>query len=978
MYEFTCPKCRTTTRARAVQSGQVVICPKCDTALSLVPKDGQPAAKRGLGCLYPVLACFAGLAGLATAAALLAGWFFFAPKAAPAPARPAPRPIAEWAVAAPPADQKAPGAQPAGGNASPVVARLDNQPAGAGPRTEAPALRGEEIYQKLLQSVCWIVTDKGEGSGTLVDRAERLVITNEHMANLRTRSVQVLFPRKRDGVLVRENKYYRDLAQAGKGVKAEVVWEDTGRDLALLKLESFPDDAQPIAVAANSVRTGQKIWSVGGNPKGNQGQWIHSSGEVRGVVRERWQYNDRVPRAAEVIASNMDINEGDSGGGVVNDRCLLVGVNNGYAAGRGNSRHIDVIEVHDVLRTYFRSIRKEWKPPVEDDSGPVDEGRLAQLQEDLESPDKETRTRALNGLRDLGPGGRKAIPALVRLARDPGEPDDLRQRAVDALKVIGAPGLEQIEAVREALPEKGTAAGSSPPELRRYAASVLGRVGGRSSDVVTALVVALSDTDKEVRQEAAASLGRIGLPAREKATEALVRLLNDDPEKDVRQEALRVLKELGNPDSKYLDEAKQTLANRAARLEARRYACYLLGAVDERGAPVVPGALQAVRDVLQPDVEKDLGIEALTTLVRLKAKPEDLGPALARGLKHQERAVRLWAAYLLRQTGDVEAALMPAYLAALASPEADIWVEATRKIVKVNVDKNDPNKKQVVIIFRTFRQAMEPPALDLTPDSLESIKGALDCKDDLARLFAAYALGTLEKDGAPAAPKLWEALNKEQKSEVRLEMLVTFGRMGEGALKALGGKADDLLNRLKDWALDTASDAPSQWQQTCAAVTVVALSPGSDQAKDVLPVLARAMLLKNAPVPGAAAPAPVRPLGRGFVPPARPAPDPLELELHERAKRALVKMGRPGAAALGKVFKNTFLFEPAPDPDKRYARKTAFQVLGRIGPDANCPEVSFLMTRYRRIALKGNEYEDVIAAWKEAAAAINKRPAAKK
>src|SRR5262249_46663252 len=161
---------------------------------------------------------------------------------------------------------------------------------------------------------------------------------------------------------------------------------------------------------------------------------------------------------------------------------------------------------------------------------------------------------------------------------------------------------------------------------------------------------------------------------------------------------------------------------------------------------------------------------------------------------------------------------------------------------------------------------------------------------------------------------------------------VTFARMGPDALKALGGQADALLGELSEVALNTRADARAQ--QTCAAVALVHLSPASSQAKEALPVLARAMLLKNAPAPNDEMAA-----RRGFVPPTRPGfgrlprpgPDPIELELHERAKDALVKAGRPAAEALAKTFNNSFFGHVRDSADmqadKRHARKSAFEVL---------------------------------------------------
>jgi len=50
-------------------------------------------------------------------------------------------------------------------------------------------MTSDELYNEMLKSIVWILATDGKdswsGSGSLIDRDERLVITNEHVANRR-------------------------------------------------------------------------------------------------------------------------------------------------------------------------------------------------------------------------------------------------------------------------------------------------------------------------------------------------------------------------------------------------------------------------------------------------------------------------------------------------------------------------------------------------------------------------------------------------------------------------------------------------------------------------------------------------------------------------------------------------------------------------------------------------------------------------
>jgi HEAT repeat protein len=74
------------------------------------------------------------------------------------------------------------------------------------------------------------------------------------------------------------------------------------------------------------------------------------------------------------------------------------------------------------------------------------------------------------------------------------------------IDTLGRIGLPAVPALVELL-------ASSDPQLRRYAAQALARVGPEAQEAVPALVGALDDSDELVRQLAIRALGQVGPPA---------------------------------------------------------------------------------------------------------------------------------------------------------------------------------------------------------------------------------------------------------------------------------------------------------------------------------------------------------------------------------------------------------------------------------------------------------------------------------
>jgi hypothetical protein len=200
-----------------------------------------------------------------------------------------------------------------------------------------PADTGSSVYQKVVRSTAWVHSDRGggkhaTGSGSLIDKGRRLVLTNYHVVG-DVKKATVYFPAFDGKKPIPERQYYRE--RAGKlGIPGQVVEVDKQADLALIRLDRVPDGVPELPLAAESPDPGQSVHSVG-NPGKSGALWVYTPGKVRQVYTKKWKAKldekTTISFEAKVIETDSPTNPGDSGGPLVNDRGELVGVTQGGA-----------------------------------------------------------------------------------------------------------------------------------------------------------------------------------------------------------------------------------------------------------------------------------------------------------------------------------------------------------------------------------------------------------------------------------------------------------------------------------------------------------------------------------------------------------------------------------------------------------------------------------------------------------------------
>jgi len=151
-----------------------------------------------------------------------------------------------------------------------------------------------DVYQKASPGVVTIKAGRSSGSGSII-AAEGLVLTNEHV--------------------VRDSRSGRVSVKTanGRAYTGQVIATDKKNDLALVRLNA--NQRLPIISLANpnSIRVGQQVYAIG-SPFGLEGTL------TTGIL-------SRIDEKDGDLQTDAALNQGNSGGPLLNSRGELIGVN---------------------------------------------------------------------------------------------------------------------------------------------------------------------------------------------------------------------------------------------------------------------------------------------------------------------------------------------------------------------------------------------------------------------------------------------------------------------------------------------------------------------------------------------------------------------------------------------------------------------------------------------------------------------------
>lgn len=222
------------------------------------------------------------------------------------------------------------------------------------------AARAEEdtegLYKKVVKSAVFIVQPLKDGysmgSGSLVDLEKRIVVTNYHVAR-HGKLCYCQFPvYQKDGEMMTDKTKYIGRVARGEAIIADVLYMDSTRDLAILKLRSVPAGTPALPLAAKSTSPGASVWNIG-SPGAVEQVFGITEGKVRAIGNQEYvtgTSDDNFTVKAKIVTTTNPTNPGDSGGPLFNKNGEIVGVTQGGSrAASLVSLFIDVSEVKNYL-----------------------------------------------------------------------------------------------------------------------------------------------------------------------------------------------------------------------------------------------------------------------------------------------------------------------------------------------------------------------------------------------------------------------------------------------------------------------------------------------------------------------------------------------------------------------------------------------------------------------------------------------------
>lgn len=178
---------------------------------------------------------------------------------------------------------------------------------------------------------------EGIGSGSIVSD-DGYIVTNSHVVS--------------DG----EAKEINVLFNNGDTAPAELVWNDSSLDLAIIKVDKDNKNLKAIDIGdSDEIGVGDRVVAIG-NPLGFELQSTVTSGIISGLNRSV-SFNTGVQMNG-LMQTDAAINSGNSGGALLNSRGELIGINTAKA---GNSDGIGFAIPINTVKPVIDKIREKGK-----------------------------------------------------------------------------------------------------------------------------------------------------------------------------------------------------------------------------------------------------------------------------------------------------------------------------------------------------------------------------------------------------------------------------------------------------------------------------------------------------------------------------------------------------------------------------------------------------------------------------------------
>lgn len=179
--------------------------------------------------------------------------------------------------------------------------------------SSSDGMSGEDIYKKVSPSVVSVIstTSEGQGSGSgVIMSSDGYIITNNHVVEgAQSVSVQL---------------------NDGTSLDATIVGTDEQTDLAVIKVNSSADLTAAEFGDSDELQPGEYAYAIG-SPGGVQFANTITGGRISAINRDL-TVNDRV---MSLIQTDASINNGNSGGALINEYGQVVGINSAKISATG-------------------------------------------------------------------------------------------------------------------------------------------------------------------------------------------------------------------------------------------------------------------------------------------------------------------------------------------------------------------------------------------------------------------------------------------------------------------------------------------------------------------------------------------------------------------------------------------------------------------------------------------------------------------